>query len=298
MTMVKPMTGSILLISDIHSDICALEAILRTAESQAFSERYGPVEKIICPGDMLERGYNPGEVIDRLKSLQNVKCVLGNHDEAFLNAAEIVTGSDMASVQAHRDYKARGGYEEFFRGMGRYYLDTKNKLFVCHGGPIEPSAIMRGEQTELDRWLHSQTWQRITKIGVSYVDNTGYHYLPAEAFDAVIPYFRGESGYVIVCGHEHTEAAFIQCGDRIEDVLLCLECDSFEASGRKVEEKKLIINENSNYLVRLGIAGPAGYYKRYGWDRCYFGVMYEKNGVKELSMLSFQLGRDTVPPSL
>ncbi len=48
--------------------------------------------------------------------------------------------------------------------------------------------------------------------------------------------------------------------------------------------------------MRLGIAGPAGYYRRYGLDRCYFGVYYKEDGKRFISMLGFPLGRDAVPP--
>jgi hypothetical protein len=60
--------------------------------------------------------------------------------------------------------------------------------------------------------------------------------------------------------------------------------------------RKIALEDDANYIVRLGLAGPAGYYRRYGWDRCYFGVYYKKDGKRFISMLSFALGRDAVPP--
>jgi hypothetical protein len=82
----------------------------------------------------------------------------------------------------------------------------------------------------------------------------------------------------------------------VEDILFGLEKVAFSAGGRRVEEKKISLRDDTNYLVRLGLAGPAGYYERYGWDRCYCGVYYKEDGQRCIAMLSFPLGRGTVPP--
>lgn len=273
--------GSILLFSDIHADIGALDEILRLAYSEDFSGRYGPVTKIVNLGDVVERGYSPGEVIDRLQELDNVESILGNHDEAFLGRIP-VSGSDIDSELAHEKYRETGRYQKFFRGIGKYYVDTRSKLYAVHGGPIDPCAISPpGAKTEA--WLYSQPWQRISEIGMRYVDDSGYHYLPVDAFDAVRPTFGGP-GFAIVCGHEHEEAAYRQKGEEVEDVLGKLDLVSFVLAGREVRGKKLSIEEDASYLIRLGIAGPEGY-GEYIEDRCYFGA-YSVND-SAMHMLNF-----------
>src|SRR5208337_726059 len=122
--------GSILLISDIHADIGALDEILRLAYSDDFSGRYGPVETVVNLGDVLERGYDPAGVVDRLSELDNVESILGNHDEAFLDRIQ-VSGSDVESELAHEQYRRTGQFESFFRGMGKYYVDTKHRLYAA-----------------------------------------------------------------------------------------------------------------------------------------------------------------------
>jgi hypothetical protein len=262
--------GSILLFSDIHADIVALDEIIRLARSEEFSSRYGPLEKIVNLGDVMERGHSPGEVVDRLSMLKGVESILGNHDEAFLYRIP-VSGSDIESELAHDEYREAGQYEKFFRGMGKYYIDTKNKLYAVHGGPIDPCAIAPHEASGVEAWLYTQPWQRISDTGVRYVDTSGYHYLPVDAFDAVRPTFGGP-GFVIVCGHEHEEAAYRQKGGAVEDVLGGLQERHFKLNGREVRELKLPLEGGSSYLVRLGIAGPEGY-GDYAEDRCFFGVL-------------------------
>jgi hypothetical protein len=294
------MQGCYLLISDIHADIGALEAILRLSGDGAFTERYGRVERILNLGDVVERGYNPCEVIDRLKGLPDLTSIVGNHDEAFVWSVT-VSGSDARSVAAHEMCRRRGGWEDFFRDMPIVYIDRAERLYAAHGGPLDPAGLCAGNSDQTT-WLCSQTWQRISRDGRSYPDTSGYHYTPEQAFEAV----RGAmgTGFAILCGHEHAEAAFAEKDGedghtavrKVEDILYGLEKDTFTSGGRRVEEKKLTLRDDTNYLVRLGIAGPAGYYERYGWDRCYFGVYYKEAGQRRISMLSFPLGRDAVPP--
>jgi hypothetical protein len=260
--------GSILFFSDIHADIGALDEILRLARGEDFIRRYGPVSKIVNLGDVMERGHNPGEVIDRLEGLGNVESILGNHDEAFLYRIP-VSGSDAGSELAHDEYRETARFERFFRGMGKYYVDTANKLYAVHGGPIDPCAITPAGAAGVEAWLYSQPWQRVSEVGARYVDGSGYHYLPEDAFDSVRPAL-GDSGFAIICGHEHYEAVYREKGGAVEEVE-GLHAETLAMSGREVREKKLPVGEDACYLIRLGIAGPEGY-GEYVEDRCYFGV--------------------------
>ena len=291
---------AILFFSDIHADIGALDEILRLARGEDFSGRYGPIDRIVNLGDAVERGHSPGEVIDRLEGLDNVESILGNHDEAFLYRIP-VSGSDVDSELAHEEYRETGRHEKFFRGMGKYYVDTGARLYAVHGGPIDPCVIAPSGSAGVEAWLYSQPWQRISDIGIRYVDGSGYHYLPADAFDAVRPAFGGP-GFAIVCGHEHEEAVYREKGGVVDDLLGELEQGTVPLSGLEVREKRLPLEGDSNYLIRLGIAGPEGY-GEYVEGRSYFGaysagVFYLLNFIPERSghaarKLSRAYGRST-----
>lgn len=287
------MRGCTLLFSDIHADIGALDAILKMTHDPAFAGRFGPVERVLNLGDTVERGYHPCEVIDRLKSLHHLTSVLGNHDEAFM-CGNPVSGSDARSGAASSQCRAQGKWENFFGEAGLYWTDAGSRLYAAHGGPIDPATICPEGADDLTAWLHDRTWQRISRDGQRYFDWSGYHYLPGDAFDAVRNVL--DPGFAIVCGHEHSEAAFVEYGGKAIDILCLLKKSRFTIKGRRVDEKLLRLKEGRNYLVRLGLAGPEGYYEYYGWDRSYFGVYYEKDGQRYISMLSFLLGRDMVPP--
>ncbi len=63
------------LISDIHSNIEALDAVLADIREQG-------IEEIFCLGDIVGYGANPRECIDRVMRCK--VCLLGNHDQGAL----------------------------------------------------------------------------------------------------------------------------------------------------------------------------------------------------------------------
>ena len=64
------------IISDIHSNLEAFDAVLSDIESQGITEIY-------CLGDLVGYGPNPIECIDRMRKIAKI-CLLGNHDQATL----------------------------------------------------------------------------------------------------------------------------------------------------------------------------------------------------------------------
>jgi len=276
------MPGSTLLISDIHADAGSLDQILGLAFSEDFSRRYGPVEKVLNLGDVMERGYYPKETVDRLRSLKNIESILGNHDEAFLQMKPL-PGSDLASVSAHERYRKAHNYESFFNDMGYHYIDRDLKLYAVHGGPLDPDMIAN-RIPQMDAWLFSQTWQRISDMGFRYLDSSGYHYLPEDAFESMKAVFEGP-GYVIVCGHEHQEAAYVKKNGQVADVLGRMKKNRVKLNAMEIEERRLAIEEDACYLVRIGLAGPEGYSGMSGFAKCHFGVL--STDPKALYLLGF-----------
>ncbi len=65
----------ILVISDLHANLTALEAVIAAA---------GEFDSTWCLGDLVGYGPDPNECIARLRRLPNLQCVIGNHDAAVL----------------------------------------------------------------------------------------------------------------------------------------------------------------------------------------------------------------------
>jgi len=64
----------IAIISDLHSNLAALNAVLESIEAEG-------VEQIICGGDLVGYNAEPCQVINTVRQL-GIPCVMGNHDAA------------------------------------------------------------------------------------------------------------------------------------------------------------------------------------------------------------------------
>ena len=72
----------ILVISDIHANLTALEAVFDDA---------GEYDAVWFLGDLVGYGPDPNECVERVRELPDLVSLLGNHDAATLNQIEIVT---------------------------------------------------------------------------------------------------------------------------------------------------------------------------------------------------------------
>ncbi len=288
-----------LILSDIHADIKALDTIIEIIDDPKFKKRYGSVNKIINLGDTTGRGYHPAEVIERLMELgKNIRVVsiMGNHDEAFLYDLP-VSGDDDDCVRAHAEFKHAGNsghrqkaYMDFLKNLPQYYVDKKEKILAVHGGPLDPEKISPPNLEEYDKWLYQRTWQRVSEYNFEYLDNSGYHYLPENAFLHARDFFDG--GFIIFCGHQHTEAVYRNKGMETEPVSKeRMDVREEELAGHVVWVKDLVRERGKNYLIRMGIAGPAGYYRRYGWNKSHFGLLWWEKGKQKIGLFECELER-------
>jgi len=71
-----------LVISDIHANLTALEAVIEDA---------GEVDAVWFLGDLVGYGPDPNECIDLVKSFPNSVCLQGNHDAATLGNIDDIT---------------------------------------------------------------------------------------------------------------------------------------------------------------------------------------------------------------
>jgi len=265
---------STLIISDIHADVRALECILSIISDAKFVRKYSKVERILNLGDTIDRGYHPREVIDKIRELKKsipIISLIGNHDEAFLHGRP-VSGSDRKSKGVHKDL---GEYALFLKDLPQFYVDRKDRILAVHGGPIDPNELD-------DSWLYHRSWQRISSK--SYLSSSGYHYTPNEAFGYVKRTYGG--GYLVLCGHEHEEAAF---SDSEGDILKTMSIERSRYVGYEVESKRAVRNGKMSYLIRVGISGPEGYSMSLGYNTSYFGLLWKPDKMERIGLFNFEL---------
>ena len=81
----------VLIISYIHANLTALEAVIAAA---------GKVDAVWCLGDLVGYGPDPNECINLIRSLPNLICLVGNHDAAAIGNLDLAAFNRDASLSA------------------------------------------------------------------------------------------------------------------------------------------------------------------------------------------------------
>jgi len=122
------------LVSDIHSNLEGLEAVLADIQDQGIAE-------IFCMGDVVGYGPNPRECIDKIMECK--LCLLGNHDQGALFDPEgFNTGAERAIFWTRAQLEASGEGSDGFRRwdflgeLPRNYQE--NDLLFVHGSARNP----------------------------------------------------------------------------------------------------------------------------------------------------------------
>jgi len=262
-----------LIFSDIHADLEGLDTILDIALSTAFQNQYGTISRIINLGDVLERGTSPKEVLQKMTNLSKsypMISVMGNHDEGFLYK-RFLSGSSYASLKAHSLLSEQD--LEFFKQNkdgtygDQFVIDQKDKFLIVHGGPITPEEII---QKGDDPWLYQRTWQRLSEEDNEFYSYYGYHYKPASAFAEGKKHF---DNFIILCGHQHVEAAIKQDKNQITN-LWSFQHETEKIGAYTIRKHEFPIEQNHNYLFRFGLAGPQGHHSG-GFAKPHFGIFQD-----------------------
>ena len=121
------------LVSDLHGNAVALDAVLADAERAA-------VDRVVCLGDVATLGPCPHEVLARLSAL-GCACIVGNHDAFLLDAALIRSYTETPIVVEAVDWcRAQLSAQELdfvrtFVPELTVELDGGATLFCYHGTP-------------------------------------------------------------------------------------------------------------------------------------------------------------------
>ncbi|HEY0392749.1 MAG TPA: metallophosphoesterase family protein [Solirubrobacterales bacterium] len=146
-------------ITDIHSNLPALEAVLEAIEASE-------VEEIWCLGDVLGYGVEPDACADLVQERCEV-CLVGNHDLAVLGGLDISSFSEAAAVAVEwtRDNVADRTLE-FLRDLAPD--GERSGIGLFHASPRDPvwEYVLSGEQADAGMDANAQ---RIGLIGHSHV---------------------------------------------------------------------------------------------------------------------------------
>ena len=119
----------ILVISDIHANYTALEAVLNAA---------GSVDETWCLGDMVGYGPDPNAVVEAIRELPSLVCLLCNHDVAALGRMPFETfNGDARRSLLWTEKVLNADNIEFLRSIPSS-SKVRGQATLAHGSPRDP----------------------------------------------------------------------------------------------------------------------------------------------------------------
>ncbi|HSO11304.1 MAG TPA: metallophosphoesterase family protein [Anaerolineales bacterium] len=116
----------ILVISDIHANYTALEAVLNAA---------GTADETWCLGDVVGYGPDPNAVVEQIRDIPNLTCVLGNHDMAVIGKIPLaVFNGDARRTLEYHERVLTADNMDFLRSLPSN-LKVRGEVSIVHGSP-------------------------------------------------------------------------------------------------------------------------------------------------------------------
>lgn len=129
-----------LIISDIHGNLVALDTVLRKIK----------VDKIICLGDLVDYGPMPRECIELIKDMK-IPTVRGNHDNAVANRIDCGCGYEYKHLsQITREFTFQELQQQHISFLKKLPLSLTetidgHKYYFTHGSPNSMYEYIRPE---------------------------------------------------------------------------------------------------------------------------------------------------------
>lgn len=120
-----------LILSDIHANLEALEAVLSALPSGAW-------DRLVVLGDLVGYGAAPNAVIDRIRELDPVAIIRGNHDKASCGIEDGSNFNHVARVAAQWTCETlTPENREYLRSLPAGPLALDDRVEICHGSPFD-----------------------------------------------------------------------------------------------------------------------------------------------------------------
>ncbi len=119
----------VLVISDVHANYTALETVLKDA---------GQVDETWCLGDLVGYGPDPNAVIEQVRELTHLTCIMGNHDMAAIGklAFESFNGDARRSLMWTEKVLTADNMN-FLRSLPQS-TKVRGEVTMAHGSPRDP----------------------------------------------------------------------------------------------------------------------------------------------------------------
>lgn len=242
----------IAVVSDIHSNIYALDAVLADIETK-------DVDMTVCTGDLVGYGTKPNEVIETLKE-NKILTIMGNYDDAIGNL-KIVCGCDYpdpkdaekAGLSMHfTGQTTTKENKEYLKNLPKeliFTFDNKTIRFV-HGSTRLINEYLKENSKESDEVM-SELVENILVCGhthIPYAKHYGEKLLINAGSVGKPKTGNPNANYVIIDIKNEDEIA--KTPSSVEVEIIEVEYD-FEKMANEIEENEILPNDFAR-LIREG----------------------------------------------
>ena len=120
-----------LVLSDIHSNLEALDAVLTAAAAQKY-------DAVLVLGDLVGYGADPNAVVKRVRALKPLASVRGNHDKVAAGLDDADDFNQMARSAAHWTRSAlTPAALNYLRELPVGPVIVDDQVEICHGSPLD-----------------------------------------------------------------------------------------------------------------------------------------------------------------
>ncbi|UOW69456.1 metallophosphoesterase family protein [Paraclostridium bifermentans] len=242
----------IAVISDIHSNIYALDSVLADIETKG-------VDMTVCTGDLVGYGTRPNEVIETLKK-NKILTIMGNYDDAIGNL-KIVCGCDYpdpkdaekAGLSMHfTGQTTTKGNKEYLKNLPKeliFTFDSKTIRFV-HGSTRLINEYLKENSKEADEVM-SELVEDILVCGHTHIPYAKFYgkKLLINAGSVGKPKTGNpNANYVIIDIKNEDEIS--KTPSSVEAEIIEVKYD-FEKMANEIEENEILPNDFAR-LIREG----------------------------------------------
>lgn len=244
----------IAVISDIHSNIYALDSVLADIETKG-------VDMTVCTGDLVGYGTRPNEVIETLKK-NKILTIMGNYDDAIGNL-KIVCGCDYpdpkdaekAGLSMHfTGQTTTKENKEYLKNLPKeliFTFDNKTIRFV-HGSTRLINEYLKENSKEADEVM-SELVENILVCGhthIPYAKHYGEKLLINAGSVGKPKTGNPNANYVIIDIKNEDEIS--KTPSSVEVEIIEVEYD-FEKMANEIEENEILPNDFAR-LIRKGVS--------------------------------------------
>ena len=120
-----------LVLSDIHANLEALEAVLAAAPADTY-------DRVLVLGDLVGYGADPNAVVDRVRALDPVAVIRGNHDKAACGLDDGSSFNQIARFAAHwTGDTLTPENRRYLRELPAGPAIVDERVEICHGAPFD-----------------------------------------------------------------------------------------------------------------------------------------------------------------